>query len=410
MPRLPTSVGQFIEQQETLPADELWKEGRGEYRSAYGSYWYRAVACILLSGRVSPKAGGDPNMADAHRLGKEANFNPYLLERIARLLLKAQVLTAHRHGQYVEGPNFAAWWGHDAAKLPGLTRRAFLELVQEKTGYQPWRPTMVHHSGLVEFLQVFFTCFHDRALPEGQAGLTFAGFSSLPPEDLLKAAKALRVDVNPWVVSGWHEWLDEKGQKALLDALYTAEWAWCGEHDGTRYLLLSPLGEGMLGLRKVPPPYDLSTDLKVLPSNTVFAGAGLAMDRLVTLFRCCKVNRIDQVYEFQVERRRLADLPARGAPVAELQRVLQGAGPLPPTVEDVLGTRPSAGGKVGIRRCSALVQPESVEVLDAIRRHPRLKGYLEAGAPPGYLLVKARSSPETFVRRCQELGFQVALL
>ena len=109
MPRLPTSVGQFIEQQETLPADELWKEGRGEYRSAYGSYWYRAVACILLSGRVSPKAGGDPNMADAHRLGKEANFNPYLLERIARLLLKAQVLTAHRHGQYVAGPNFAAW-------------------------------------------------------------------------------------------------------------------------------------------------------------------------------------------------------------------------------------------------------------------------------------------------------------
>ena len=89
---------------------------------------------------------------------------------------------------------------------------------------------------------------------------------------------------------------------------------------------------------------------------------------------------------------------------------MQGAGPLPPTVEDVLGTRPSAGGKVGIRRCSALVQPESVEVLDAIRRHPRLKGYLEAGAPPGYLLVKARSSPETFVRRCQELGFQVALL
>jgi hypothetical protein len=285
-----------------------------------------------------------------------------------------------------------------------------LELVQERTGYQPWRPTTVHHSGLVEFLQLFFSCFHDRALPEGQAGSTFAAFSRLPPEDLQKAAKAMRVGVDRWPVSGWHYWLDEKGQKALLHALYTTEWAWCGEHNRTMYLLLSPLGEGMLGMKKVPPPYELSADLKVLPSNTVFAGAGLAMDRLVTLFRCCQVNRIDQVYEFQIERRRLAEMLARRSPVAELRRVLQDAGPLPPTVEDVLGTRPRTGGRVGIRRCSALVQPESAEALDAIRRHPRLKGYLEAGAPPGYLLVKARSSPENFVRRCQELGFQVTPL
>jgi hypothetical protein len=410
MPRLPTSIEQLIEQQKTLPVDELWKEGRGEYRSAYGSYWYRAVACILLSGRVSPKTGGDPNMTEAHRLGKEANFNPYLLERIARLLLKAQVLTAHRHGQYDEGPNFASWWTHDAANLSELTRRAFLELVQERTGYQPWRPTTVHHSGLVEFLQLFFSCFHDRTLPEGQAGLTFAAFSRLPREDLEKAAKTLRLGVDGWTVSGWHNWLDEKGQKALLHALYTTEWAWCGEHNKAMYLLLSPLGEGMLGLKKVPPPYELSTDLKVLPSNTIFAGAGLEMDRLVTLFRCCKVNRIDQVYEFQIDRQRLAEMPAQGAPVAHLRRVLQDAGPLPPTVEDMLGLVPRAGGRVGIRWCSALVQPESAEVLDAIRQHPRLKGYLEAGAPPGYLLVKARSSPENFVRRCQELGFQVTLL
>jgi len=147
----------------------------------------------------------------------------------------------------------------------------------------------------------------------------------------------------------------------------------------------------MLGLKTVPPPYELSTDLKVLPSNTLFAGAGLATDRLVTLFRCCKVNRIDQVYEFQIGRRRLAELPAPGAPVAELRRLLQGAGPLPLTVEDVLGNRPRAGGRVGIRRCSALVWPESAEVLDAIRQHPRLKGYLEAGAPG--LLCWSRRGP-----------------
>ncbi len=32
-------------------------------------------------------------------------------------------------------------------------------------------------------------------------------------------------------------------------------------------------------------------------------------------------------------------------------------------------------------------------------------GYLEPGAPPGYLLLKSRANPANFVRRCQELGF-----
>ena len=47
------------------------------------------------------------------------------------------------------------------------------------------------------------------------------------------------------------------------------------------------------------------------------------------------------------------------------------------------------------------------EVLAAIREHPQLKGYLEPGAPPGYLLLKSRSNPDNFVRRCQDLGFAV---
>ena len=64
MPRLPTSIQQFAKQQKTLPADELWKDGRDEYRSAYGSYWYRAIACMLLSGRIAPKTNGDPNRTD----------------------------------------------------------------------------------------------------------------------------------------------------------------------------------------------------------------------------------------------------------------------------------------------------------------------------------------------------------
>jgi hypothetical protein len=49
-------------------------------------------------------------------------------------------------------------------------------------------------------------------------------------------------------------------------------------------------------------------------------------------------------------------------------------------------------------------------VLEALRGHPQLKGYLEPGAPPGYLLIKSRSAPDNFVRRCQELGFKVEML
>ena len=76
----------------------------------------------------------------------------------------------------------------------------------------------------------------------------------------------------------------------------------------------------------------------------------------------------------------------------------------------LLETKSRVGGVVGIRWCSALVKPENADVVQAIREHPQLKGYLEPGAPPGYLLLKSRSNPDNFVRRCQELGFQVNAL
>jgi hypothetical protein len=409
MPKLPSSIQQFIQQQKTIPVDELWKADRDSYRSAYSSYWYRAVACLLLSGRIHPKANGYPNMTDATRVSKEANFNSRLLERIAKLFIRAKVLKIDPQGRYTEGPGFVPWWDNDVEKLRGMTRTAFLELVQEGTGFQPWRPTDAHHSQLVEFLQLFVSCFQGKALPEASAGLIIEAFSRLPKVDLLQAAKAFRIDVHSLSVSSWKDWLDGKGQKGLIAALYTTEWAWYGEHNKIMWLLLSPLGEGMLGLQDAPPPPELSADLKVLPSNSIFAGPGLAMDRLVPLFRFCKIKRIDQLYEFQLDRKHLTEMPSHTSPARELRKVLQAAGPLPATVEDTLDAKPMVGGTVGIRWCSALVQPGSAEVHDAIKQHPRLKGYLEAGAPPGYLLLKARSSPEKFMQRCQELGFRVTM-
>ena len=54
---------------------------------------------------------------------------------------------------------------------------------------------------------------------------------------------------------------------------------------------------------------------KVLPNLSVLAGADLPPDKLVPLFRHCKIKRIDRVFEFQLDKRQLAETPiarARG--------------------------------------------------------------------------------------------------
>src|SRR4051812_32407135 len=79
---LPASLREFVERQTTIPIADVWDGDPKEERSPYGSYWYRAVACILLSGRVQARSDRTPNMTDVNRVGKEANFNQYLTERI----------------------------------------------------------------------------------------------------------------------------------------------------------------------------------------------------------------------------------------------------------------------------------------------------------------------------------------
>ncbi len=69
-----------------------------------------------------------------------------------------------------------------------------------------------------------------------------------------------------------------------------------------------------------------------------------------------------------------------------------------------------ASSEIRIRGRSATVKPENREVLEAIKEHRRLKWYLEAGAPDGYLLIKPRSDPHQFIKRCQELDFTVVTL
>ena len=149
---------------------------------------------------------------------------------------------------------------------------------------------------------------------------------------------------------------------------------------------------GMLGLDKPLPAHKLPATLK--------AGTKLASWRERTesagprpLFRHCTIKKIAEVCEFQLDPKRMAQQPAGTSPGEELKKALEGLDPIPPAIAELLGTQSKLGGQIGIRGCSALVKPENEEVLKAIRQHPNLKGYIEPGAPPGYLIIKPTSDP-----------------
>lgn len=409
--RLPASLRQFVERQSTVPVTDLWKDDPKERSSPYGSYWYRAVACILLSGRVQARHDGLPNMTDVNRIGKEANFNQYLTERVGTFLVASDVVRCDRQRRYEAGPNLAAFWDRDDARLPAIARQAVLRLVGHHTDHPLWHPKAPEDSYLIEFLSLFFTCFRGLALVESEVGRIVYEFTRLPQDDLIEAARGLGIASDRVDVTAWRKRLDARGQKALVAALDTSEWAYYVEpKKKTGWFFASPIGLAMLGLGPSLPAPELATVFKVQPDLSVFAGAGLGWETLVPLFRYGTIQRIDQVYEFRLDRKRLAGSPSGSAPGEELRKALRELEPLPSSVADLLATKSKAGGKVGIRWCSALVKPESPEVLAAIREHPQLKGYLEPGAPPGYLLIKSRSDPANFIRRCQDLGFKVETL
>jgi len=407
---LPESLRRFVERQTTVPVADLWKGDPKVQRSPYGSYWYRAVACILLSGRVQAKVDGAPNMTDVNRLGKEANFNQYLIERVGKFLVAAGAVRVDHQGRYEAGPNLAAFWDHDVERLRAITRQAVFRLVRQQDGCLSWRPEAVDDSYLIEFLSLFFASFRGLALAESQVGQVFHDFSLLPTDDLIQAAGGLGLGTDAVDVAAWRQRLDARGRKALVAALYTSEWAYYAEPEKTGWFFASPIGLAMLGLGPSLSAPELAMVFKVQTDLSVFAGAGLAWEKLVPLFRHGTVKRIDQVYEFGLDRKRLAGSPSTSSPGEELREAFRELEPLPPAVVDLLATKSKVGGKVGIRWCSALVKPESAEVLASIREHPKLKGYLEPGAPPGYLLLKSGSNPDNFMRRCRDLGFAVHTL
>jgi hypothetical protein len=407
---LPDSIRDFVERQARVPLESLFEDRETPFYP-YCEYWRRAVAAMLLSGRIAAKDDGFPNMTDVNRICKEANFDQYLFEATSRFLVTAKIIQPNKQGSRYKPAKFSdAFWNHQLQPLRETARQAFLELVQQFTPFRVWRPTVATSSMLDVLVALFAAAFQDLPIRRDDAGKVFLEFSKLPTSDLIGLGKQLGLRTFQCDAEAWDSWLDEPGQQALLSALYYSSWAYTTDHQKQSWIYLSDTARIILGL--VAPP-ELPTpvvDFKVLPNLCVLAGADLPPEKLVPLFRHCKINRIDRVFEFQLDKRQLTETTSQEPLVRKLREVLEESGPLPATADSLLRHRPLGGGEIRIRSCSAIVQPESAEVLDAIRQHSRLKGYLEAGAPKDYLLIRQQSNPRNFVQRCEELGFRVTIL
>lgn len=409
--QLPAAVARFVEQQETMPVDRLYEEPLPP-RVPYAEYWRRAVACMLLSGRVRPKADGNPNRTDLIGMCKEANFDQYLFDKVAGFLVGAHIIapTSCESRQYEPGNALRTFWNHEMMGLSVAARHAFIYHLADFTGSKIQRPTPVYDAALDDFVAVFASAFRGLALPRDAAGNVLSAFSRLSKPNLQCLCKQLALDVDTLKVMNWSEWLDAKGQAAIMSALYACEWAYVAEHRGKNWFYVSDIARVMLGVERPPKIDPLPTDLKVLPDLSVFAGSGLPFDRLIPFFRACRIKRIDRIFEFRIDPKRLREQATKASAAEDIRVALAPAGKLPETVEALLSGNPPARGRIGFQGCSAIVKPENAEVLNAIREHRRLKVYIEAGAPPGYLLIKYKSNPVNFIKRCRELGFTVEAL
>jgi hypothetical protein len=407
---LPDSIRDFVERQARVPPESLFEDSETPFYP-YCEYWRRAVAAMLLSGRIAAKDDGFPNMTDVNRICKEANFDQYLFEATSRFLVAAKIIQPNKQDSRYKPAKFSdAFWNHQLQPLRETARQAFLELVQQFTPFRVWRPTVATSSMLDGLVTLFAAAFQDLPIRRDDAGKVFLEFSKLPTSDLIGLGKQLGLRTFQCDAEAWDSWLDEPGQQALLSALYYSSWAYTTDHQKQSWIYLSDTARIILGLVALPELPTPAVDFKVLPNLCVLAGADLPPEKLVPLFRHCKINRIDRVFEFQLDKRQLTETASQEPLVRKLREVLEESGPLPATADRLLRHRPLGGGEIRIRSCSAIVQPESAEVLDAIRQHSRLKGYLEAGAPKDYLLIRQQSNPSNFVQRCEELGFRVTIL
>jgi hypothetical protein len=165
---LPGSIRDFVERQATLPLENLLEDTDTLFYP-YCEYWLRAVAAMLLSGRIAAKDDGFSNMTDVNRICKQANFDQYLFAATGKFLVMAKIIRPGERSSRYEPAKFGdAFWNHQLQPLQETTRQAFLELVQHFTPFRVWRPTLAVSSMLDVLVALFATAFADLAIPRDQ--------------------------------------------------------------------------------------------------------------------------------------------------------------------------------------------------------------------------------------------------
>lgn len=277
--RMPPLLREWVKSQATITPPE------NEAVFPYSEFWWRAVGCVLLSGRVRPKWEKNRlNLTDLNRFCKAANFNQYYFQKAAEFLIAGDVVTANLNEAFRPGKRFEDFWSRDLLRIEAVAQEALVSLISRFTPFRAWRPAL-RFEGVLGLLRAFFAALEGRALAAERIGGTLLSFSKLPESDLASWVKALNPDEDE---PDWTPWLDENGQTALRDALYTAAWAYETTINKQDCFCLSVTGRVLLGLEPAPPVPPEVKELKVLSDLSVLAGTGLDPKLLAVLFRYCR--------------------------------------------------------------------------------------------------------------------------
>lgn len=403
----PKFVREFVTQWKTVPLQTLLPDvDISKEESLYSQYWYRAVAGMLLSGRVAATYESRVNKTDGLRLCKEGNFNPGWLNELSWFLVQANVISVKRN-HFFPGDCFSAFDQHAFETLRPVVCQGVLSLLQAETGFKVHRPTTVWSSKMIEFLTLYAAAFSGLATRDADLAKIWLGLSQLPAEDLRAWAADIGLDLAADEIRLWPRWLDGKGVTALRSTLYGSRWAYCTPYENDHWFSLSFDAHSALGLSKPLLRQPLPSQIEVDADGLVKAGAGLPIPTLARLYCLCRPIKVRESLEFQIDKKRLSQFPADQSPAVELRELLGSHVTLSDKVEKFLGNAPRRGGQVKFIPCSGVVIPENEATEKAIRKHPRLKGYLATNAPSGLLLIKPESDPKGFIARCGELGYVV---
>ena len=372
------------------------------------NYPYRrylpAVAALLLGGRVRATFSGKPNLVDVDRVCKEGNFNVRAFTIYSELLLGLQSLEV-RGERYQLGPAAARFFAGALPDLRTLTRTHVGTLVDELTPRRSARPTQAYVARLDVFLRLVCGALTGLGVRSDQFGAALQAFAQLPAGDLLALAHQHgETELRVQHVHRWSQvWLDSVGSDALIGACNVLRWFDVSDD----YALPSYAARVMLGLEEPLQPHTPALDLVVQPDLSILAGEDLPLETLVPLLRSCKIQRIDRIISLRLTKKHLLAVPTTPPAAEQILAVLQPLGPLPSTVQHLLGDAPALRGTLAVRPCAGILRVDDPVLIDRIRAIPKLKGYLDQVGLPGYLVVKSGSSLSAFIARCQEFGLTV---